>query len=178
MAARNARLRDAIYEEAAKAIGIKPTSLKGLEQGVREPSYVQLTNMSDKYRRPLIAFYLRDRPPQGDRGEDFRRIPGSKPTDFDPKLDALIRDVRARHDVVKSLLEDEEIEPLAFIGSKSITDHSSEVARSIQTTIGFELTEFRKAKDETAAFAYLRGRFEKCGIFAALCIKRTKIIQA
>jgi Zn-dependent peptidase ImmA (M78 family)/transcriptional regulator with XRE-family HTH domain len=155
-------------EEAAKAIGIKQTSLEGLEQGERAPSYNQLNNMADKYRRPLIAFYLQRPPAQGDRGEDFRRLPGSTLSDFDPKLDALIRDIRARHNVVKSLLEDEEIGQLHFIGSKTVTDNTSEVAQAIQTAVGFELAEFRKAKDQSAAFTYLRGCFEKSGIFVLL----------
>lgn len=155
-------------EEAAKLIGVKVSSLQSLEQGEREPSYNQLTNMADKYRRPLLAFYLRQPPHQADRGEDFRRAPGAKAADFDPKLDALIRDVRARHDVVKSLLQDEEIGQLPFIGSTKIEIPATDVAQNIQKTIGFELAEFRKAKDESAAFTYLRGCLEKHGIFVLL----------
>jgi Zn-dependent peptidase ImmA (M78 family)/DNA-binding XRE family transcriptional regulator len=155
-------------EEAAKAINIKVSSLESLEKGEREPSYNQLTNMADKYRRPLLAFYLRQPPHQGDRGEDFRRAPGAKASDFDPKLDALIRDVRARHDVVKSLLQDEEVDPLPFIGSIKIETSATDVAKNIQKTIGFELAEFRKAKDASAAFAYVRACLEKRGIFVLL----------
>jgi Zn-dependent peptidase ImmA (M78 family)/DNA-binding XRE family transcriptional regulator len=155
-------------EEAAKAIGVKVSSLQRLEEGDREPSYSQLNNMADKYRRPLLAFYLRIPPSQGDRGEDFRRAPGSKAEDFDPRLDALIRDVRARHDVVRSLLDDEEVGPIPFIGSTTIETPASDVAKNIRKTIGFDLAEFRKATDESAAFNYLRGCLEKCGIFVLL----------
>lgn len=155
-------------EEAAKAIGVKVSSLQSLEQGEREPSYSQLNSMADKYRRPLLAFYLRQPPLQGDRGEDFRRAPGAKAADFDPKLDALIRDVRARHDVVKSLLQDEEVDALSFIGSTTIDTPTTDVASKIQKTIGFELAEFRKAKDESTAFTYLRKCLEKHGIFVLL----------
>jgi Zn-dependent peptidase ImmA (M78 family)/transcriptional regulator with XRE-family HTH domain len=155
-------------DDAAKAIGIKPTRLEELERGEREPSYSQLANMADKYRRPLITFYLRQPPPQGDRGEDFRRAPGSHPIEFDPQLDALIRNVRARHDVVNSLLEDEEVEPLTFIASRSLEDNAATVADSIRTTIGFDLVKFRQANDESAAFAYLRDCLERSGIFVLL----------
>jgi Zn-dependent peptidase ImmA (M78 family) len=155
-------------EAAAKAIGTKPERLEGMERGDREPSHNQLATMADKYRRPLIAFYLRQPPPQGDRGEDFRRAPGSRPADFDPNLDALIRDIRARHDVVKFLLEDEEAKPLSFIASKSMEDGAAIVAESIQTEIGFELVKFREANDRSAAFAYLRACLERHGIYVLL----------
>jgi Zn-dependent peptidase ImmA (M78 family) len=83
-------------------------------------------------------------------------------------LDALIRDVRSRHDVVKSLLEDEEVEPLAFVASLRVADGASAVADSIQKTIGFDLAEFRRARGVDAAFAYLRDRLERSGIFVLL----------
>jgi Zn-dependent peptidase ImmA (M78 family) len=155
-------------EAAAKAIGTKPERLEGMERGDREPSHSQLSNMADKYRRPILAFYLRQPPPQGDRGEDFRRAPGSRPTDFDPNLDALIRDIRARHDLVRSLLEDEEVKPQSFIASKSMEDGAAAVAESIRNNIGFELVKFREANDESKAFDYLRGCLERHGIYVLL----------
>ena len=154
--------------EAAKAIGIKPARLEALEQGEHEPSHSQLTNMADKYRRPLVTFYLRQPPPQGNRGEDFRRSAGSSPVDFDPQLDALIRNVRARQDLVKSLLEDEEVQPLSFIASKSMKDGAAAVADSIRAIIEFDLVKFRSARDEGAAFAYLRECLERHGVFVLL----------
>ena len=155
-------------EDGAKAIGIKPARLAALERGHLEPSHSQLANMAGKYRRPLITFYLRQAPPRGDRGEDFRRAPGARPADLDPQLDALIRNVRARHDVVRSLLEDEEVEQLAFVASMVTEDGPAAVAESIQFTIGFELSKFRNANDESAAFAYLRNCLERHGIFVLL----------
>ncbi len=154
-------------EEAAKAIGIKPASLKGLEEGEHEPSNVQLANMAERYRRPLTVFYLRSPPPLSNRGEDFRRAPDSPPIDYDPRLDALIRDVQARHDLAKSLLEDEEIELHDFIGSKSARDSAVEIAQSIQSTIGFDLAKFRSGNEESG-FTYLRNCFERHGVFVVL----------
>ena len=76
--------------------------------------------MAEKYRRPLIVFYLKRPPDTGNRGEDFRRAPDAPPLEYDPQLDALIRNVRARHDLARSLLEDEEASPLHFIGSHTM----------------------------------------------------------
>ncbi len=154
--------------DSAKATGIAAVSLAAIESGDKEPTHGQLSKLAERYRRPLTVFYLLRPPIQGDRGEDFRKAPGSLQTDFDPKLDALIRDVRARHDVIKSLLEDEEVEQLPFVGSMSIDVQSSRVVEAVKSTIGFEISKFREAKDEGAAFSYLRGCFEKVGIFVLL----------
>ena len=142
--------------------------LEALENGDEEPSRPLLRRMAEKYRRPLIAFYLKEPPPSGDRGEDFRRAPGAPAPEFDPELDALIRSVRARHELVKSLLEDEEAAALPFVGSSTLGDGASAVADSIRSTIGFELSEFRRARNVDEAFRYLRGCFEVRGIFVIL----------
>lgn len=154
-------------DDAAKVVGMKPDRLLGLEQGAREPSHTQLAAMADKYRRPLITFYLKEPPPLGDRGEDFRKAQGTR-VEFDPQLDALIRNVRARHDLVKFLLEEEEVEPLRFVGSKAVADGAETVAKSIQSEIKFDLAEFRKAANESAAFTYLRTCLEAQRIFVLL----------
>jgi len=142
--------------------------LQAFEDGQDEPSRVLLHRMAQRYRRPLIVFYLKERPLRGERGEDFRRAPDAPPPDYDPRLDALIRDVRARHDLAASLLEDEEARPLPFIGSHNMREGADAIARNIQSTIDFDLAEFRRPSKVEGAFAYLRGRLESRGIFVLL----------
>lgn len=161
--------------DAAKAIGLSDTKkatgtqkLELLEAGESQPSRSQLQRMAERYRRPLIAFYLREPPKSADRGEDFRRAAGAPPIDFDPKLDALIRTVRVRHDLVKTLLEDEEVEPLGFVGSSTRADGVRAVLDSISGTIGFDLEAFRRERTVGGAFGYLRRRLEGAGIFVML----------
>jgi Zn-dependent peptidase ImmA (M78 family)/transcriptional regulator with XRE-family HTH domain len=161
------RAADAIQLSAARGLS-GAERLEALENSQGEPSRVLLRRMAEKYRRPLIVFYLKRPPDTGNRGEDFRRAPDAPPLEYDPQLDALIRNVRARHDLARSLLEDEEASPLHFIGSHTMERGAPAVAESIRTTIGFELAEFRKARDVKAAFSYLRGCLERQGIFVLL----------
>jgi hypothetical protein len=50
-------------EAATKKLGLSgPDRLNALETGEREPSRAQLAKMSEKYHRPLLAFYLPDPP--------------------------------------------------------------------------------------------------------------------
>ena len=124
--------------------------------------------MAGRYHRPLVFFYLKKPPLKGDRGQDFRRLPNSQDSLLDPVLDTLIRDIRARHNLVKSLLEDEEAEPLPFIGKFTMNDRIDQIASSIMNTIEFNLDYFRRERNFEEAFKYLRRQVEKVGIFVLL----------
>jgi hypothetical protein len=142
--------------------------LEALENHQGEPSRALLRRMAEKYRRPLIVFYLRRPPDTGNRGEDFRRAPDAPPLEYDPQLDALVRNVRARHDLARSLLEEEEAPPLDFINSHKMQQGAPAVAESIRATIDFDIGEFRRARDVEAAFSYLRSCLERQRIFVLL----------
>ncbi|RJP22458.1 MAG: ImmA/IrrE family metallo-endopeptidase [Candidatus Omnitrophota bacterium] len=162
-------------EEAAKAIGLSDAHgqsgadrLAALESGKVEPSRSLLLKMSQKYRRSLLVFYLKSPPKKGDRGQDFRTLPGERLISDDALLDALIRDLKTRQSLVKGLLEDEEMEPLTFIGSMSMKNGVRSLSQSIQTQTGFQLEAFRSKNSVDDAFAYLRRCVENSGIFVLL----------
>jgi Zn-dependent peptidase ImmA (M78 family) len=162
-------------EEAAHAIGLNdargvtgPERLAALEAGEVQPSRAILLNMAQKYRRPLLIFYLHAPPRRGDRGRDFRTIPGAQPPSYDPALDALIRNIKSRQSVIRSLLEDEETEPLAFIGSAEMKDGTVALVEQITDTLAFRLSDFRSQRTIEDAFAYLRSYIERAGIFVIL----------
>src|SRR4051794_15141819 len=100
--------------QAAAAIGLKDgknqsaaDKLASLESGESPPSRPQLVRMAQKYRRPLVTFYLDEPPRRGDRGEDFRSVPDRQAAP-EARVDALVRDIRARQATVRDLiLEDE-----------------------------------------------------------------------
>lgn len=162
-------------DEAAHAIELKEAHgvsgakrLAALEAGEEEPSRPLLLRMAKAYRRSLLVFYLERPPKTGDRGKDFRTLPGGKPPLYNPVLDALIRDIRGRQSVIKSLLEDEEAERLPFIGSAAMNVPVPELAERIVRQTDFNLTKFRGQDSVEDAFAYLRFRLEDTGIFVLL----------
>lgn len=156
-------------DAAAKALGIKPVKLEALEQGEAELSRAQLLNMTKVYRRPLVTFYLAKPPARGERGEDFRTLPPDRTVADDAVLDALVRDIRARQALVRSLAEDEEeVEPLRFIGSATTAMSAAAVLDSIKRTLKIDLTEYRRQKNTDQAFSYLRDKVESAGIFVLL----------
>lgn len=142
--------------------------LASIEAGETEPSRSLLARMAKQYRRPLIAFYMSAPPRKGDRGEDFRNLP-DRLRDTHGLVDALVRDVRARQNMVRAVLADEEeAEPLPFVASMSMRDGVGAVLSSIRRTIRLDLAEFRAQASPESAFALLRSRVEAAGVFVLL----------
>ncbi len=162
-------------EEAAHALNFKDTKdrtaaerLQALEAGAEQPSRSVLLNMGRVYHRSLLVFYLTDPPRVGDRGQDFRRAAGAKPPDYDPTLDALIRDVRGRQGIVKDLFEQTEPRKVDYVASVSMETPPAKLAHRIAERLGFSLSEFRQQATVEAAFAYLREKIEASGTFVLL----------
>ena len=163
-------------EEAAvkldlhQARGVSATDrLAALESGNDEPTRSLLTRMAKHYRRPLLTFYMSAPPRKGDRGQDFRTLPDDYSDTDEALLDALIRDVKARQSMVRALLEDDEdTEPLSFVGSLRMSQGISAVISSIGETIRINRAELRAKASPTETFALLRDRVEAAGIFVLL----------
>ena len=162
-------------EAAAKlgiraARGVEPIDrLRALEAGETDPSRPLLVKMAKQYRRPLLAFYLAEPPRRGDRGQDFRTLPRDHAPEDEALLDALIRNVQARQSLIRAaILDEEEAQPLPFVGSASTRDGAAEVTRSIREVLDLPLDEFRAARDVDEAFGVLRSHTEEAGVFVLL----------
>jgi Zn-dependent peptidase ImmA (M78 family)/DNA-binding XRE family transcriptional regulator len=156
-------------EVAAQSIGIVPASLIAIEQGEKEPSRTTLSNMAKVYRRSLLTFYLPEPPRKGDRGEDFRTVVADRTVEADAEVDALVRDLRARQSLVRTILEDDEdVRTLAFVGSASMNDGVPALVASIERMLGVTRAQYRLQKDAESAFALLRERAEHSGVFVLL----------
>lgn len=143
--------------------------LAAMESGLEETSRSVLLEMARAYHRPLIAFYLSRPPAKGKRGADFRSLPGAEDARDEVLLDALLRDIHARQSMVRVLLiEDEDSEPCAFVGSHSISDGVPAVLESLRGVLGLDLRDYRKPPKASAAFDLLRGKLEAAGIFVLL----------
>jgi Zn-dependent peptidase ImmA (M78 family) len=160
-------------EDAARAVDLKDVRgltgaqrLQAFELGAAEPPRTLLLKMAKAYRRPLLVFYLNRPPKMGDRGQDFRTLPGEQR--YNPELDALLRDIKARQGLIRSMLEDADAKPLSFIGSVTTDVSVTKLATAIEVHLGFSRNEFRAAKNPDEAFTYLRSRIEASGVFVLL----------
>jgi Zn-dependent peptidase ImmA (M78 family) len=151
------------------ARGIPATErLSAIEAGTTRLSRPLLLRMAKLYHRPLITFYLGSPPRKGDRGEDFRNL-RERNTGAEPLVDALVRDVRARQRIIRSILEDEEdLLSLPFVGSLTMAVGVGPVLASIRRSLRLDLTEYRAQASPEGAFALLRDRVEAIGVFVLL----------
>ncbi len=162
-------------DEAARVLGFSDTRdrsaaerLIALEAGEEDPSRSVLLRMSKAYRRALLVFYLPEPPRTGDRGEDFRTVPGGTPPLYNPLLDALIRDIRGRQTAVRSLLEETEPQFVEFVGAASMNDPTEDLANRIRERLQFSLDQFRRQATVELAFSYLRETIEAVGVYVLL----------
>ena len=161
-AQRNQSLRDT---RSASAVD----KLNSLEYGMGEPSRTVLVEMARVYRRPLLTFYLPAPPAKGDRGADFRTLTAERSATDEARIDALLRDVRARQSMVRTVLEDlEEAERLDFVSSHRMEDGRPVVLASLRALLNVGLEEYRRQRNPTAAFGLLRASAENAGVFVLL----------
>ena len=163
-------------EDAATKLGFRDvrkwTAVERLdvyESGQDEPSRSVLLNMAKQYRRPLVTFYLPKPPRKGDRGADFRTVSSDRSATDDAILDALIRDVRARQSMVRTVMvEEDEAGPLPFVGSHEMSDGRQAVVKSLRSLLGVSPKNYYAQSDADAAFELLRTATEETGVFVVL----------
>ena len=164
--------------DAAAKLGFKDTKTKtrveklaALERGDgdKAPTRSNLARMAAIYNRPLLTFYLPTPPQQSERGTDFRRPPGASST-LEPKVDALVRNVRSRQSIVReTLIAEDEARPLEFIGALQKQTNPADAHRFLQDLLPDSLRlNYYKRNNTNLAFALLRSHVEQMGIFVIL----------
>ena len=139
--------------------------LKALESGEKFPTQNQLNSMANVYKRPLLTFYMAEPPRPGPRGTDFRLSPNTYDIRDNALLDAFLRDIRARQEMVRDMLIDEEdFKPLDFVGSITMEQTVNHAVNTISHILEFDhLSPHRGNPDKL--FKQLRNAAETVGIF-------------
>ena len=143
--------------------------LLNIESGLEQPSRSLLDKMTKHYGHPLITFYLSSPPLTANRGADFRTLTNEPEPEDKNKTDMLLRDVRVRQSMVRSILEDaEEDSPKPFIGSGQISDGKERILEKLKEVLGIDRTQYRDQKSPKEAFDLLRKNAEEAGVFVIL----------
>ena len=159
-------------DDAARGLGLSGENasarLAQMEAGEREPTRPQLLKMANRYRRPLLTFYLPEPPAAAPRTHDFRTLP-ERERGSEALLRALVRDVKTRQALVRSSLEDaEEGDRLPFVGSINPADGSEALATAMRRTVRFDRDAYRRARTTDEAFRVLRDAVEAAGVYVLL----------
>lgn len=165
-------------EDAAHRIGLSTgqkesaaEKLDAIEHGRREPTATQLSKMAAAYHRPLLSLYMGEPPRAADRGEDFRTSAATVASDEAARLNALVRDIRARHAILRDLMtDDDDVAPHPFVGSLPITVPIKQAASTLREALGLadEMELRRGTSKPEQLFTELRRRVEALGVFVIL----------
>jgi Zn-dependent peptidase ImmA (M78 family) len=165
-------------EDAAHRIGLSTgqkesaaEKLDAIERGDRGPTPAQLARMAAAYHRPLLSLYMGEPPRPTDRGEDFRTMVAPVASDEAARLDALVRDIRARHAILRDLMsDDDDVAPRLFVGSLPLTTPVKQAVSNIRGALGvLDEDELRRAASRPdQLFAEVRRRVEALGVFVIL----------
>ncbi len=165
-------------EDAARRIGLTSSAkdtdvekLIAMEAGEKSPTRRQLMKIAESYRRPLTTFYRSEPPQMGDRGEDFRSGAGDVSREEIGRLDALLRDVKARQGMVRGILEDdEELRELPYVGAFSLDMTVANAVSDVRGILGLDTADPPGSKHASTSklFADLRHRIENTGVFVLL----------
>lgn len=143
--------------------------LVDLESGRKLPTRTQLSKIARTYHRPLLTFYLAAPPRKSDRGSDFRTTGAEISEKESGLLDAVLRDIQARQEMLTSVLEDEDdLEPLAFVGSSSLDDNPESLADQIRESLHLPLTPTGRPSTAQELFKFLRTGIEAMGVYVIL----------
>jgi Zn-dependent peptidase ImmA (M78 family)/transcriptional regulator with XRE-family HTH domain len=163
-------------EAAAMALGLKDTAgatavdkLVQLEAGDRAPSHTTLERAATVYKRPLIVLYMAEPPKRAERAADLRTQSGAISLRDNAILDALLRDIGARQQMLRDLLEDaDEARRRPFVASARVSDAPRHVAAAIRARLNVTLDQQRGSKDSGTLFALLRAAAEGEGVYVLL----------
>ena len=143
--------------------------LEELERGVDTPTQNQLANIAKAYYRPILTFYMPTPPAPNNDVADFRTVADGAIGKLPPKLRALVSRMKARQQEILDLLmdaeEEEQPEPLPFVGRFEINSNVETVARDIEEVLNLPLERRQRINDRDALFRLLRYGAEDAGVF-------------
>ena len=164
-------MREAAQKLAFVAGDVSASQVKLLEMenGARLPTRTQLCKIAKTYRRPLLTFYLAAPPPKSERGSDFRTTGVVVSEKENGLLNAILRDVQSRQEMLTSALEDEdELERLPFVSSCSIQDDPEKIANRIRESLHLSASAEGRPSSSEELFKLLRAAIETMGVYVLL----------
>jgi len=150
-------------DEVAPKIKVKTERLKSWESGKDKPTWNQLRNISNVYKRPSALFFGSKVPLDRPLLPDYRVLPETE-LEHIPELIFEIREAYERRDIALELLEKmgEDIPNFSFEGD--ITDNPENLANRIRNMLGLSIEEQFSWTDEYTALRSWISAIENSGV--------------
>lgn len=119
-------------DTAATKVSVPIEKLLEWEEGVSQPTIRQAETLAKTYKRPFALFFLPDIPRDFQPLQDFRRNT-AKPLGTASVF--IIREIQQKQAWIRDVIEENDDNPLAFVGRFSIKDNPPVVAADILKTL-------------------------------------------
>lgn len=119
-------------EAAATKVSVEFDRLKDWEEGTTQPTIHQAETLAKAYRRPFALFFLPDIPRDFQPLQDFRKKDAKK---LSTASIFIIREIQQKQAWISDLFQENEEQPLSFVGKYNIQSNPIEVANDILETL-------------------------------------------
>ena len=152
-------------EEAATKLRRPPEELANWEAGLSRPTYAQLEKLAERYKRPLLTFFLPKPPEEAPLSTDFRTMDSLVLEELDSSTRLALRRSKALQDSLPTIFgEDNPSQDLRQLRAEDY-DTADELVASVRQVLDFTVEEQAQWKDAYSALSDLRSRIEQNGIF-------------
>ena len=124
---------------AASKVSVTVEKLLEWEEGVSQPTIRQAETLAKAYKRPFALFFLPDIPRDFQPLQDFRRNT-AKPLGIASIF--IIREIQQKQAWIRDVIEENDSNPLSFVGRYSIHSNPQDVASNILNTLEINPNKF------------------------------------
>ena len=152
-------------EEAANKLRRSPEELADWEAGLSRPTYAQLATLADRYKRPLLTFFLPKPPVEEPLTADFRTMDSIVVEELDSPTRLALRRAKALQGSLPSLFGEEKLDQGLLRLRAEEYDTAEELVASVREVLDITVEDQLRWKDAYAALNQLRSRLELNGVF-------------
>lgn len=124
---------------AASKVSVTVEKLLEWEEGVSQPTIRQAETLAKAYKRPFALFFLPDIPRDFQPLQDFRRNT-AKPLGIASIF--IIREIQQKQAWIRDVIEENDSNPLSFVGRYTIHSNPQDVASNILNTLEINPNKF------------------------------------
>jgi Zn-dependent peptidase ImmA (M78 family)/DNA-binding XRE family transcriptional regulator len=149
--------------DVSKLLDIHPDTITHWENGEKKPTFENILDLADLYKRPVSAFYLSQPMKEPALPKDYRRF-SLKESKISPNDHYLIRKTQYLHEISNELLKDLDEDTNPQINNVYLTDDPEYVARYERSVAKISIDEQKGWKDHWTAFRSLKKIIESKNI--------------
>ncbi|MCH7786219.1 MAG: hypothetical protein IIC22_01805, partial [Chloroflexi bacterium] len=124
-------------DEAASFLSLPSEKLAAWESGAARPTIRQAQKLAKRLKIPFGYLYLSSPPLERLPLPDLRTVAGEQPRTPSPDFSDLLNDVLLKQQWYREhQQEEEDAEPIPFIGRFTLDDDAEEIAEDIRNTLG------------------------------------------